>query len=130
MNSRLYEAVPTQIKSLIKKVTVSSSIGNKSTETTDSQCYIYVPAAIEMSNESKINKVPYTSELTNPYTISYMINNETRKRAYADGDYAQYWLRSPNVEYANYIYTVNSSGEMYGYVNAPETHGVLIELSF
>lgn len=130
LNSRLYEAVPTQIKSLIKKVTVSSSIGNKSTETSDSQCYIYVPAAIEMSNESKINKVPYTSELTNPYTISYMINNETRKRAYADGNYTQYWLRSPNVEYANYIYTVNSSGEMYGYVNAPEMHGVLIELSF
>lgn len=130
LNSRLYEAVPTQIKSLIKKVTVSSSIGNKSTETSDSQCYIYVPAAIEMSNESRINKVPYTSELTNPYTISYMINNEARKRAYVDGDYVQYWLRSPNVEYANYIYTVNSSGEMYGYVNAPETHGVLIELSF
>lgn len=130
LNSRLYEAVPTQIKSLIKRVTVTSSIGNKSTETTDSQCYIYIPSAIEMSNESQVNKEPYTSELTNPYTISYMTSADMRKRAYDGGDYAQYWLRSPNVEYANYIYTVNASGEMYGYVNAPETHGVLIELSF
>lgn len=128
LNSRLYDAVPVQVKPLIKSVTVASSIGGMSTEIGTSECYIYIPAAFEVSNEYEVNKEPYTSEST--YTIPYMTSTDARKRAFPGGDYNGYWTRSPNIQYSNYIYIVNNAGELYGYVNAPETYGVLIELSF
>lgn len=127
LNSRLYNAVPTQVKSLLKRVTVSSSIGNKSTELSTSECYITIPAVIELTNDPAVNIEPYISEGS---TISYMISPEMRKRAYADGDYANYWTRSPNVTYATYVYQINSNGEHYGYVIPYNESGILIEISF
>lgn len=128
LNTRLYNAIPVQIKSLIKRVTVASSIGRRSSEIATSECYVYVPSVIEMTNESQYNKEPYINEA--PYTISYMTSNEARKRSYDGGDYGWYWLRSPSVEYDSYIFCVNNEGEMYGYCLAPNEYGVLIEVSF
>lgn len=128
LNSRFYNAMPTQIKSLVKKVTVWSSIGNMSTEVSSSECYVAIPAIIELSNETEVNKEPYTNEGT---TISYMTSNDMRKRAYVDGDYDNYWTRSPNVGYATYIYQIKSDGGVSGYNLANENGvGVLIEISF
>ena len=127
LNSRFYNAVPAQIKSLLKQVTVWSSIGNKLTDTSSSECYVTVPAAIEVSNESEVNKEPYTNEGS---TISYMTSDDMRKRAYVDGDYASYWLRSPNASYTNYIYQVTANGELYGFSTAYTKSGILIEISF
>lgn len=127
LNTRLYKSMTDQIKSLIKQVTVISSIGNKSTETSTSECYIAVPALVEMSNESPANTEPYIYEGS---TISYMISNDMRKRAYDGGNYGSYWLRSPNVAYANYLYTINIDGDEYGFINASNKLGVLIEISF
>lgn len=127
LNARLYNALPVQIQLLTKRVTVTSSVGSRSTETSTSECYIFVPSAIELSNQSEINKEPYTNEAS--YTISYMTGNDMRKRAYVDGDYYSYWTRSPNIEYT-YMWTVNENGEMYGFSGASDTLGVVIQLCF
>lgn len=127
LNARMYDALPTQMKSLIKRVNVSSSIGQGSNEVSTSACYIYVPAAIEMTNESMFNAEPYIYEGS---TISYMISNDMRKRKYDNNTYANYWLRSPNASYANYVYQVDNNGAMYGFANAYNSAGVLIEISF
>lgn len=125
LNNRLYKSMSDQMKLLVKQVTVVSSIGNKSSETSTSECYIAIPALIEVSNT---NEEPYVSEGT---TISYMTSSEERKRAYVDGDYAQYWLRSPNTYNAKYIWTIDANGDTQGYVNPSyNKHGVLIEISF
>lgn len=127
LNTRLYNAIPTQIKSLIKQVTVYSSIGNQSTEVSSSECYVYVPAIIELSKASTFNAEPYIYEGS---TISYMVTNEDRKRAYVDGGYNSYWTRSPNVQYPNYMYQINSDGSDYGYTNSYNEAGILLEISF
>lgn len=128
LNTRLYNSIPIQIKSLMKKVVVWSSIGSQSTEVSSSDCYITIPAVIEMSNDSSINIEPYIYEGS---TISYMISNNVRKRAYRDGDYHSYWLRSPNVSYSNnYIYQVDENGALYGFGTPKTKTGVLIEISF
>lgn len=126
LNSRMYNALPTQMKSLIKRVNVASSNGQASTEVSTSACYIYIPAAIEVTNESMFNVEPYIYEGS---TISYMISNDARKRKYDNGAYANYWLRSPNASYANYVYQVDENGAMYGFANAYNSAGVLIEVS-
>ena len=125
LNKRLYNAMPVQIKALLKKVIVYSSIGQMSTELSSSDCYITIPAAIEM--DSTMSSEPYNSEGT---AISYLSTNDSRKRAFDGGDYSAYWTRSPNVSYENYIYRVDESGQLQGITNATTSLGVLIEISF
>ena len=43
-----------------------------------------------------------------------MNTNSSRKRAFDGGDYGEYWLRSPNVDYANYIWRVDANGQTQG----------------
>ena len=124
LNTRLYNAMPTQIKSLLKQVIVYSSVGNQSSELSSSDCYITIPALVEV--DPTRTSEPYNSEGT---SISYMNTNSSRKRAFDGGDYDEYWLRSPNVDYANYIWRVDANGQTQGIDNASTKHGVLIEIS-
>ncbi len=124
LNTRLYNAMPTQIKSLLKQVIVYSSVGNQSSELSSSDCYITIPALVEV--DPTRTSEPYNSEGT---SISYMNTNSSRKRAFDGGDYGEYWLRSPNVDYANYIWRVDANGQTQGIDNASTKHGVLIEIS-
>ena len=125
LNTRLYNAMPTQIRELLKKVIVYSSVGQMSTELSSSDCYITIPALIEVDPTQ--TSEPYNSEGT---SISYLTNNVSRKRAFDGGDYNAYWLRTPNVGYANYIWRVEGDGQTQGIANATTNYGVLIELSF
>ena len=125
LNERLYNAIPIKWKPLFKQVQVTSSIGNKSTETSISDCYITIPSVYEV--DAGYNTSPYNSEGS---SISFMTTNDSRKRAYPDGDYANYWLRSPNIQFESYNFSVDENGAIYGYGNpAYDTYGVLIELS-
>ena len=130
LNTRLYNAIPTQIRSLIKQVIVKSSDGipsngNQYTEVTDSNCYITIPAIVELS--SSMTTEPYNSEGT---PISYFSTDDSRKRAFDGGDYYEYWTRSPNVGYSNYIYHIDKNGSVQPITNATNDCGILIELSF
>lgn len=125
LNARLYNAMPTQIKALMQQVIVYSSVGNMSTELSSSNCYITIPAVVEI--DSSMNTEPYNSEGT---SISYFNTNDSRKRAFDGGDYNAYWLRSPNVQYTNYIWRVDESGYVQPITNATTSLGVLIEISF
>ena len=111
---------------MIKSVTISSSIGNKSTDITSSNCHIYIPSVIEVCNTSEYNIEPYTNEGS---IISYMVSNDMRKRAHYDGSYAGYWLRSPN-KGNQYMLTVDESGSVYGFTVASNKLGILIGISF
>ena len=134
LNTRLYNAMPTQIKELLKKVIVYSNDGIGAsapyyTEVAPSHCYITVPALIEV--DSTQTAEPYNSE---GIAISYLNTNDSRKRAFDDGDYYGYWTRSPNVDYANYIWRIDENGVAQGITNATGHNGyplgVLIEISF
>lgn len=126
LNTRMYEAMPHQIKSLVQQVTIYSSIGAQSKEVSASQCYISIPAVIEM--DADMNTDPYVSEDT---TIAYMTSQDMRKRTYDGGDYAQYWLRSPNVANATqYVYYVTKDGSLSGFSTPSTKNGILIEISF
>lgn len=124
LNTRLYNAIPSQIRQLLQQVIVYSSSGKMSSDLTQSDCYITIPSLIEVdpTNTSE----PYNSEGT---SVSYMSTNDSRKRAFDNGDFDSYWLRSPNSSYANYIWRVDSDGQTQGITNATNSLGVLIEVS-
>ena len=125
LNERLYNAMPIQIRELLKKVIVYPSAGKMSTELIPSDCYITIPALIEV--DPTHTSEPYNSEGT---TISYMNTNDSRKRKFDGGDYNAYWLRTPNVGYENYIWRVEADGQTQGITSATTSLGILIEISF
>ena len=128
LNNRLYNAMPVQIKALMKKVIVWSSVGQNSSELSSSDCYITIPAVVEL--DSSYTSEPYNSEGT---AISYMSTNDARKRAFNGGEYNDYWTRSPAYSsngWLNYICRVDEYGAVQQITNATTSLGVLIEISF
>lgn len=108
LNTRLYNAMPVQTRLLMKKVNIKSSVGKMSTDVSESGCFITIPALIEVKSDE--TAAPYGSEGT---PISFMTDANSRRRAYVDGDYGSYWLRSPAIgswtaDY--YVYTVLATG--------------------
>ena len=126
LNSRLAKAIPTEWKTLIKQVQIPSSVGNKSTEISYSDCYIAIPALIEV-DPTKATE-PYINEGKG---ISYMTGNASRVRNYPNGEAGIYWLRSPNIDYTSYVWAVQANGNAYGYYTpgGSNPYGVLIEIS-
>ena len=48
LNGRFYNAIPVQWRQLLKQVKIQSTIGEKSLETSTSNCYVAIPAVIEV----------------------------------------------------------------------------------
>ena len=125
LNTRFYNGLPIQIKQLIKQVKVQSSIGSQSTELSTSNCYIYVPALIELS--SSTTDEPYVNE---DATIEYMVSDSDRIRKDHTGTAIEYWTRSPNKGYTSYFYYVKSDGTTSGFGQpSANEYGVVIEFS-
>lgn len=127
LNSRFYDAIPYQVKALMKKVAVSSTIGDKSTELSESGCYVTIPALYDLDR----SYTAYASEVydTNGSIVYMSGGNDARKRAYPNGDYAQYWTRSPNMSYS-YVWSIDAAGAPYGFNTVGNDYGILIEISF
>lgn len=124
LNTRLYKAIPVQWRQLLKQVQISSSVGNKSTELSTSDCYITIPAVIEA--EPSMTSEPYVYEGS---SIPYLTTNQSRICTYDDGTAGSYWLRSPNVSYSSYYYRVDDGGGLYGYYYAYHEGGIRIMFS-
>ncbi|MDO5764124.1 MAG: DUF6273 domain-containing protein [Elusimicrobiales bacterium] len=124
LNSRLYDAMPVQWKQLVKQVQIASSIGDKSTEISTSDCYIAIPAVVEV--EPTMTNEPYVYEGT---SIPFLTTNQSRVCTYDDGTAGSYWLRSPNVTYSSYYYRIDDGGGLYGYYYAYNEGGVRIMFS-
>ena len=133
LNSRFYMAIPIEWRQLIKQTKVPSSAGSKSKEIVNSDCYIAIPAAIELSaTDYNISGEPYTSEggVTENPTISYMTTSAMRIRKLADGTAVDYYTRSPNADYANYYWYVDETGALTSYYSSSISRGIVVELSF
>ena len=136
----MYNAIPTQIKALIKRVNAPTTIGDGSKDISDppAQCYITIPSIIDLHHS--YNTEPYIAETAaDPMindagntvrTISYIINNTLRRRADDTGTYVQYWTRSPNHSYTKYVHSISSDGSVDAYENPNYSHGILIMISF
>ncbi len=129
LNTRLYGAISPLWKALIKSVKVSSNIGEKSTEISQSDCYFFIPSVYEINNSFSYE--PYINETNS--TISYMVSAESRKRARLSdpNTYKEYFTRTPNVNYSTntYYYGVAEDGNTTGYMYTSNTKYTLIMFS-
>lgn len=142
LNTRFYGAIPYQIRSLMKKVSVTSTVGdNNSTDTSSSGCYVTLPALYDVNNDPGNNI--YISEVYDPNgTIAFMTGETlkdtepektNRRRAYEDGTYGRYLLRSPSFNTGwttTYCWTVDENGVCQQVSSTNTAYGLLIEISF
>ena len=105
LNSRVYNAFPDKWKQLMKQVIIKSSVGDKSTAVSSSDCYIFVPSISELV--SNMTEEPYGSEGT---IISHFSDNTSRICYTPDGTAVQYWTRSPSMGWSNYVYRITNTG--------------------
>lgn len=127
LNTRMVKAISPLWKALIKPVKVYSSVGNKSNDTSVSNCRFYVPSLYEV--DPTATSEPYISETNAP--IAYFTDDDTRKKAKPStpAEYESYWTRSPNVTVTNWIYTVNETGSAYGFSYPGQSAGILLMFS-
>ena len=123
LNERMFNALPTQWKQLLKQVKVYSSNGNKSTELSSSDNYIFIPSRTELDGT-----------VTEPYCyegskIDYFTTAASRICRTEDGTARAYLTRSPNVSYSNYYFQVQDDGQMYGYCESYVTAKLRIMFS-
>ena len=132
LNTRLYEAMPQQIKLLLKQVTVQSLRSPGSSEFITSECYITIPAMVELF--SSYNYAPYSGEMmvSTGKTISYMVDNYSRRRTFPDGTTTYYWTRTPNASSSSYYhYIIHPDGWDSSTWNAQSgSRAIVIEFSF
>lgn len=133
LNTRLYNAVPDQLKLLMKQVKVASSVGGMSYEISNSSCYFYLPALAEMtaslpSPDNSNPGAPYISEVPNG-AKSIATDDTSRQRKHRDGALDSYWLRSPNITNNTYVYQIDAQGELYAYKQANNAAGIMIGFS-
>lgn len=124
LNTRVIEAFPIVWQQIIKKVKVSSSVGNMSSEITSSDCYLTIPSVYEL--DPSMTQEPYCYEGS---PISWMTTNSSRACSSAGGDNASYWTRSPNVSYSSYSFMVDENGSLYGYFYPYNEGGVRLIFS-
>lgn len=111
LNKRFYDAIPVEWKQLIKQVKIPSSVGEKSQETSTSNCFIAIPSIVEIDGSFSSTE-PYNYEGTYiPFTTSDL----SRIRKTPDEVAVSYWLRSPNILYNTYTWSVNDDGSTNGY---------------
>lgn len=125
MNTRMYNALNVQWRQLIKQVKVKSSIGNVSSDISESNCYLTVPAIYSITG--KHDSSVYADE--NDKKFSHISEIPTRIRKYVDGNASKYWTRSPNASNANYFCTIDEDGNEYNYHYPYTSLGILVELS-
>lgn len=101
LNTRVYGAFSDGWKQLMKQVIVKSSVGNKSNEISQSDCYVFIPSLAELGEYTTTE--PYNNEGT---PISHFSHNEARK---CEGK--RYWTRSPYATYSSYAYSINTDGK-------------------
>lgn len=122
LNSRVYAAFPAKWKQLMKQVKVRSSAGDKSNEIVNSDCYIFIPSITEVTEY--VTSEPYVSEGT---IISHFVTANDRICKTSDGTAVQYWTRSPNAAYTQYVYRISASGAAEG-ITLPTTSGIYVRI--
>ena len=124
LNNRIYQAFSTTWKQLLKQVIIKSSIGNKSMETSDSDCYIFVPSIAEL--DASRTTAPYSNEGS---VINHFSYQNDRICCTVDGTAVSYWTRSPNVQSTYGVFAIHSDGAPHEYNYPYNIHHVRIMFS-
>lgn len=116
-NGRVYDAFPTEWKSIIKQVQIPASAGNRSSEIVNSKDYVYLPSYVEIF---ATDEDPYASE----GKIITFFNTDTDRIKTMNGTASIWYLRSADISYNSYFKVVSVQGNMSYYVSSNRALGV------
>lgn len=137
LNTRFYNGLPQFMKQLVKKVRVSSSIGDKSEEISESNNYVYIPSVIEWKHDIERNRTTEDgrTEVTNePFNsedapISFITKAADRIRKDYTDIAVEHITRSPSMNYSSYFYVIDTKGNANQIGTPSSEYGVVVELN-
>ena len=116
-NGRVYDAFPTEWKSIIKQVQIPASAGNRTSDIVYSKDYVYLPSYVEVFNTTED---PYASE----GKVITFFNTDADRIKTMNGTAKIWYLRSAEVSYSAYFKTVSMQGNMNNYVISTRSLGI------
>lgn len=116
-NGRVYDAFPTEWRSIIKQVQIPSTAGNMSSDIVYSKDYVYLPSYVEVFNTIED---PYVSE----GKVIAFFNTDVDRIKTMNGTAQVWYLRSADISYNNYFKTVSKQGNMNNYVISTRAEGI------
>ena len=116
-NGRVYDAFPTELRSIIKQVQIPSTAGNMSSDIVYSKDYVYLPSYVEVFNTIED---PYVSE----GKVIAFFNTDVDRIKTMNGTAQAWYLRSADISYNNYFKTVSMQGNMNNYVISTRSLGI------
>ena len=116
-NGRVYDAFPTEWRSIIKQVQIPSTAGNMSSDIVYSKDYVYLPSYVEVFNTIED---PYASE----GKVITFFNTDADRIKTMNGTAKIWYLRSAEVSYTNYFRSVSMQGNMNSYVPSTRVEGI------
>lgn len=116
-NGRVYDAFPTEWRSIIKQVQIPSTAGNMSRDIVYSKDYVYLPSYVEVFNTIED---PYASE----GKVIAFFNTDADRIKTMNGTASIWYLRSADVSYNNYFKTVSMQGNMNNYMPSTRSYGI------
>lgn len=129
LNGSIYNALPSDLKSVIKTAYKWYGTGNNTTNGKWSGHKLWLPLTFEMFGES--NYSPATERTTgNARQYPIFTDNASRikKMNNGDGSAQWYWLASPSATDAAHFCFVYSDGSSSGYGSASDSYGVCFGL--
>lgn len=129
LNGSIYNALPSDLKAVIKTAYKWYGTGNNTTNGKWSGYKLWLPLTFEMFGES--NYSPATERTTgNARQYPIFTDNASRikKMNNGDGSAQWYWLASPDAANATYFCGVDSGGSSSDSADASHSHGVCFGL--
>lgn len=141
LNGRLYNALPMQIKALIKQAKINTIADSATGTVEEVNSYITIPALSELmvgSENTSLGTIgafkPYLGELSRyASTFSIMTDNTSRIRYNEDGLIKDYWLRTLHMGYSYPLHISASEGDaggVWSYKYPNNFKGIIIVFSF
>lgn len=129
LNGSIYNALPSDLKAVIKTAYKWYGTGNNTTNGKWSGHKLWLPLTFEMFGESSYSPATeHTTGNARQYPIFTGNASRIKKMNNGGGSAQWYWLASPNATYATYFCYVTDDGSSYYYADASNSTGVCFGL--
>lgn len=115
LNQKVYPQLSAKWRSLIRQVTVHSSVGNAMPDVVSSEDHLFLLSKVELGAAENLSEVPYCNEIDPEaeekiFALHTNMASRIRRRFNGAGSAEHYWTRSPDASRNQNYWYVGTSG--------------------
>lgn len=115
LNQKVYPQLSAKWRSLIRQVTVHSSVGNAMPDVVSSEDHLFLLSKVELGAAENLSEVPYCNEIDPEaeekiFALHTNMASRIRRRFNGAGSAEHYWTRSPDASRNQNYWYVSTAG--------------------